>query len=150
MRFRVVRNENRIFPDIEIKLPERKTRFSAGYDFYSNEDYVLKPNEMHVFWTDTKIELALNLFLQISIRSSLGGKGLSLANSIGIIDSDYYENESNDGNIGIMIRNNSKSNIKINRRDRIAQGIILSYFTVEENEVLYDKRKGGFGSTKDV
>lgn len=147
MRFEVVKDEKRKFPNEKIKLPERKTLYSAGYDFYSNEDYILKQNEYHIFWTDIKFYSFFNTYLQLSIRSSLSTKGLILANGVGIIDADYYNNIDNDGNIGFVLKNTSYTPYFIKKGDRIGQGIILEYKTVE-NDKIEDKRVGGFGSTQ--
>jgi dUTP pyrophosphatase len=148
MKFEVVRDDCRKFPKDTIILPTRKTENSAGYDFYSNESAFVKPNEMHIFWTDVKVELDTDKYLQCSVRSSLAIQGLILANGVGIVDSDYYSNESNDGNIGIMLRNLGNNYVKIAKGDRIAQGVILKYHTIEEQLVKkMNVRIGGLGST---
>ena len=85
-------------------LPTRGTKFSAGYDFYSPDEYIVKPNEIVKIWTDVKAYMRDDEFLMLDVRSSLGGKFM-LANTIGIIDSDYYGNPDNDGNICIMLKN---------------------------------------------
>jgi len=160
MKFEVVKDEHRKFPDAEIKLPERKTKYSAGYDFYSNEDKLLAPNETYIFWTDTKLNMEfipinfwdkdkqLNslLYLQLSIRSSLANEGLQLANAPGIVDEDYYGNKGNDGNIGFMIKNYDDRDIVIHKGDRIGQGIILTCWTLDD-DISAGKREGGYGST---
>ena len=51
-KFEEVRDEFKVFPDVETKLPERSDSRSAGYDLHSKEDYVLQPGESHTFWTD--------------------------------------------------------------------------------------------------
>lgn len=148
MKFELVRDDCKKYPTQEVKIPTRKTIYSAGYDFYSNESIWLYPSNRnpHIFWTDIKAELEPNQYLQISIRSSLASEGLILANGIGIIDSDYYSNESNDGNIGIMLVNIGNNPCRIGKGDRIAQGIILEYHTIEEDNSKR-KRIGGIGST---
>jgi len=149
MRFEIVKNKYRKFPNEIIKLPERKTTYSAGYDFYSNETHKLKQNECYIFWTDVKIKLEWLTFLQISIRSSLGLKNLRLANGIGIVDSDYYDNPNDDGNIGIALINESHTPYLIQKGDRIAQGIILPHLMIGAGyDKVRNKRKGGWGSTK--
>jgi dUTP pyrophosphatase len=146
MKFEVVRDDCRKFPGKTIIEPSRKTSHSAGYDFHSNENKFINPGMMYVFWTDIKAELDEDKYLQISIRSSLASQGLCLANGIGIIDSDYYDNESNDGNIGIMVINHGNQYVKIAAGDRIAQGIILNYNTIGYTKIT-SKRIGGLGST---
>ena len=87
-------------------------------------------------------------FLMLVIRSSKGRKeGLVLANQVGIIDADYYENIDNDGHIIVAIRNVSESDKKIWKGDRICQGIFMKYLTVSDEVSIEKKRLGGFGST---
>ena len=87
-------------------------------------------------------------FLMLDVRSSLGGKFM-LANTIGIIDSDYYGNSNNDGNIGIFLKNISEQTQIIKKDDRIAQGIFLKYFIADNDHYNSEIRKGGHGSTND-
>ena len=100
--FEIVRNEMRKNKEVNISLPTRGTKSSAGYDFYSPIDTTIKPHEKQVIWTDIKSYMQENEVLMIYVRSSIGiKKGLVLANGTGIIDKDYYNNSDNDGNIGI-------------------------------------------------
>lgn len=90
----------------DVVLPLRKTKDSAGYDFILPHDIVLEPQEQITIWTDVKAYMQHGEFLDLNVRSSSGIKlSLVLANTRGIIDKDYYSNESNDGNIGICIKN---------------------------------------------
>lgn len=75
----------------------------------------------------------------------MGGKFM-LANTQGWIDSDYYSNEDNDGNIGVFLKNISDKEITIERGERIAQGMFIN-FLISDNGNTDDIRKGGFGST---
>lgn len=129
-------------------MPTRGTKFSAGYDFYSPEEYIVKPNEIVKIWTDVKAYMQSNEFLMLDVRSSLSGKFM-LANTIGIVDSDYYGNSNNDGNIGIFLKNISEQTQIIKKDDRIAQGIFLEYFTADNDHYSSEIRKGGHGSTND-
>jgi len=128
-----------------VHSPTRSTTNSAGYDFYANKDYVVAPNEIIKVWTDIKAYMNPNEFLMLDVRSSMGGKFM-LANTIGIIDSDYYENPDNDGNIGIFLKNISNEVQYIKRDDKIAQGIFMEYLKID-NDKTTAERQGGFGST---
>ncbi len=154
--FEIVKKEFRRFPNVEIILPRRQTKGSAGYDFYSNEEIMLEPGQQHTFWTDIKCNMDCFLnkefiisipVLDIYIRSSLGKKGLRLCNQVGIVDMDYYNNKDNDGNIGIMIQNTSYDNIEIKKGDRIAQGIIRDSYIFLDEIKPESNREGGFGHT---
>lgn len=127
-------------------LPTRGTKFSAGYDFYSPEEYIVKPNEIVKIWTDVKAYMRDDEFLMLDVRSSLGGKFM-LANTIGIIDSDYYGNPDNDGNICLILKNISNQTQIIQKESRIAQGIFMEYLRTDKDSFIYTERSGGFGSS---
>jgi len=147
MKFEIVSEEHRKHPDEDIVLPVRKTKYSAGYDFTIYEDIWLNPGDTHIFWTDVKICMPVENFLMLTIRSSYAKEGLTLSNSPGIIDADYYGNESNDGNIGFMVRNfNINDGVRIKAGESIGQGIIVKYDTTFDDDVQTE-RTGGMGST---
>lgn len=143
--FEVVRDNVRKFPNEEIKLPTRGTSKAMAYDFYSNARYIVEPNEIVKVWTDIKAYMGDNECLIINVRSSMGGKYM-LANTSGWIDSDYYSNENNDGNIGVFLKNISDETLVIEKGDRIAQGAFFT-FLVADNGNTDEVRSGGFGST---
>ena len=132
--------------DGEVKLPTRADKGSAGYDFYANADYTCKPNEVTKIWTDVKAYMQEDEVLLLDVRSSMGGK-FRLANTIGVIDSTYYNSKECNGNIGAFLVNTTNETIYIKRGERIAQGIFTKYLTVDNDVVLNDARNGGFGSS---
>lgn len=132
-----------------LQLPRRATKGSAGYDFFSPISFKLKPGQTIKIPTGIKCYLDSGRVLMIYPRSSLGFKyRLQLDNTVGVVDSDYYSNPSNEGHIFVKITNDSKSGktLEINRGDAIAQGIITPFETAEEDEVT-TSRVGGIGST---
>lgn len=146
--FEIIKDEHRKHSDIEIQLPTRGDSRSAGYDFYSNETVVLQPKQSHLFWTDVKSYMLDDEVLSIHVRSSIGTKkDLMLKNTTGIIDSSYYENVSNDGNIGICLVNMGDKIQKIEKGERIAQGIFAKYLIADDDICLKLERTGGFGSS---
>lgn len=132
--------------DTKATLPTRADIGSAGYDFYAPLDYKCEPHKVTKIWTDVKVKMEQDNVLFVDIRSSMGGK-FHLANTLGIIDSTYYGNESNDGNIGIFLVNDTDEVIYINKGDRIAQGVFIKYLTTDDDKPLSNIRTGGFGST---
>lgn len=97
--------------------------------------------------TGMKCKLDPNTYLQLSIRSSSPlNYWLMLANGVGVIDRDYYNNESNEGHIYFQIYNLSPFNIMIKKGEIIGQAIILPYMTTEDDSAS-GLRIGGFGST---
>jgi dUTP pyrophosphatase len=145
--FEVVRDEHRKNVG-DIKLPTRATEHSAGYDFYSPVDVTIQPHEMIMIWTDVKAHMYYDNALMIMPRSSMGKQPIMIANTIGLIDNDYYGNESNDGNIGFRLLNLGDTPYEIKVGDRIGQGVFIKYGTVKEDTVS-GTRTGGFGSTND-
>lgn len=133
----------------EIKLPQRATKCSAGYDIYATIGFELPPGESIKFPTGIKVSLDENKFLMVVPRSSLGFKyRTQLDNTVGIIDADYYNNPNNEGHIWVKITNDSKrgDTLIVNKGDAIAQGIILEYFKVDDDNAD-GVRNGGLGST---
>ena len=143
--FEVVKDEFRK-NEGEIKLPTRATKHSAGYDFYSPVDVVIQHNEMVMIWTDVKAHMYYDNALLIIPRSSMGKHPVMISNTAGLIDSDYYDNESTDGNIGFSLLNLGSTPYEIKAGDRIGQGIFIKYGTVK-NDNASGVRAGGFGSS---
>lgn len=136
------------FIEIDIQLPKRADNRSAGYDLYAPKDMMILPMHKEILYTDVKAYMQDDEVLKLYIRSSLAiKKGLMLSNNVGIVDSSYYNNESNDGNIGIPLVNTSGVAVKIAKGERVAQAIFVKYLTADADEVLSDKRTGGVGSS---
>ena len=135
-----------------IKIPQRSTKYSAGYDIFSTINFDLDPKEEITFPLGFKVYMPQNEFFMIVPRSGLGFKYFTrLANTVGIIDSDYYGNKKNEGHCWIKIRNESKNDcLHIKEGDSIAQGIFMNYL-LADGDSFTDKnlaeRGGGFGST---
>lgn len=144
--FEAVSDSFRKNPGVEIKLPTRGSKNSAGYDFYSPVNVVIQPNEMVMIWTDVKASMYYDNALVIIPRSSMGKHPIMISNTVGLIDSDYYGNESTDGNIGFRLFNLGTTPYEIKIGDRIGQGIFIKYGTVKDDNTTTE-RKGGFGST---
>lgn len=143
--FEVVKNEHRKHQG-EITLPTRASEHSAGYDFYSPVDVTIQPNESVLIFTDVKAHMYWDNVLMLFVRSSMGKHPVVIANGTGIIDSDYYGNIDNDGNIGFRLLNLGSTPYKITRGDRIGQGVFVKYGTIKDDDTA-GLRTGGFGST---
>ena len=129
-------------------LPIRADKESAGYDFSTPINVLIMPGETKVIWTNVKAYMEPDEVLQVFVRSSIGiKKGIVLANGTGIIDASYYENESNDGNIGLALKNTTGQAIELNAGERIGQGIFTKYLIADEDKTMNDKRIGGIGSS---
>lgn len=130
-----------------IKIPQRKTALSAGYDIECAEDTRIAPNELVLIPTGLKAHMQPDEYLGLHIRSGTAIKRkLMMINSQGIIDSDYYNNSDNEGHIMIPVLNLSTETVYIKKGERIAQGIFYNYL-LTGNDNASVARTGGFGST---
>ena len=139
-------NNKELYDSIE--LPKRSTKKSAGYDIKSIENTIIKPGEYKRIKTGLKVCMNDDEVLYIYSRSSLGYKhGVTMVNSVGVIDADFYNNIDNEGHFSICLINHGDSDFEVKIGDRIAQGIFTKYLTVDNEEEIKIERSGGFGST---
>ena len=139
------------FEDKEINLPIRKTKLSAGYDFEAAEDTVVpafkRGDAPTLIKTGIKAYMEEDEVLYLYNRSSNPKKkGLILANSVGVVDADYYGNPDNDGHIMFAFINTRDEDVLIKKGEAIGQGVFSKYLTVD-NDQAGGERTGGFGST---
>ncbi len=139
------------FENQDIHLPVRKTKGSAGYDVEAAEDVTIPAFRPGVKPTLVKTGLKAycqedEYYMLVNRSSNPGKKGLVLANSIGIIDSDYYGNESNDGHFMFAYYNFFEQDVQVKKGDIIGQVIFSKYFKAD-NDNAEGTRTGGFGST---
>ena len=129
-----------------IKLPVRATKYSAGYDFCTPIDFELNPGEEIKIPTGIRCQMNDDFVLTIYPRSSIGFKyNVCLANTVGVIDADYYYS-SNEGHIMAKFVNRGDKTFVAHAGDKIMQGIFLPYGITNEDNTT-QKRNGGFGST---
>ena len=132
-----------------IKLPQRATAGSAGYDFYAPVELNLKKGESLLIPTGIRSKINGGWVLKIYPRSGLGFKHrVQLDNTVGIIDADYY-NSSNEGHIMIKLSCDAHDDghtVTVNAGDGFAQGIFLQ-FGITFDDQASGVRNGGFGST---
>lgn len=131
-----------------IILPTRGDAGSAGYDIYAPVDFKIDPRNEYLLWTNVKAYMGNGEVLQIFPRSSVAVKrGVTIKNTVGIIDSSYYSNDMNDGNIGLCLMNNTGTTVEFKAGERIAQGIFIPFLIADDDELMASTRNGGFGST---
>lgn len=157
-----------IINDSNNTLPQYETAGAAGFDFKADistilnykkfcfgtdiithdnivESIIIHPGGRCLISTGIKMAIPKNYVLLLYSRSGHGVKnGLSMSNSVGVIDSDYRDY------IGIPLINNGTDDVIIHQGDRMAQGIIMPYPKIEFNVVKTldsTNRKGGFQST---
>ena len=139
------------FEDKGINLPVRKTKYSAGYDIEAAEDVIVPSFKKGM--NPTLVKTGIKAYMQddevliLANRSSNPKKkGLILANSIGVIDKDYYGNPDNDAHIMFAFYNIKDEDVEIKKGDCIGQGIFQKYL-VTDDDIATGERLGGFGST---
>lgn len=129
-----------------VLLPRRATSGSAGYDFFASEEIIIPAHSERLVLTGIRAEILNGWVLCVFPRSGLGFKyGISLKNTVGIIDSDYFFS-SNEGHIMVMLSNPSDSDVIIYEGKAFAQGVFLPFGITEDDEASLS-RDGGFGST---
>lgn len=135
------------YASADTKLPERKTKFAAGYDFYAPHDIIIPAHDdSGLVWFDVKAAMPHNMYLQLHIRSSLAVHHDIMLETSGVIDADYYGNIDNDGNIAAKFRNYGDEMFVIKKGERCMQGIFMKY-AVADNDTASGIRSGGYGST---
>lgn len=139
------------YEDKDIHLPVRKTKYAAGYDVEAAEDVIIpvyKPGiKPTLIPTGLKAYCEPDEFFMLVNRSSGPKKGFLMANSIGIVDHDYYNNEGNDGHFYFQYFNCSDKEITVHKGDVIGQVIFQKYLIVDNDNPEDQIRTGGFGST---
>ena len=130
-----------------MKLPERSTKYSGGYDFYCPEDTICRAKEITMIKTGVKAKFPEDEVLLLFNRSSNPKKkGLVILNGVGVVDSDYYNNSDNEGEIAGLFYNMGTEDVKILAGEKIMQGIFVKYGKTED-DAAEGERVGGFGST---
>ena len=139
-----VKNDKKLY--YEYKLPRRASKNSCGYDFLAIEDYIIHPGEIKKIPTGYKSKFLSDEMLMIVVRSSMGFKyNVRMCNQVGVIESDYYNNISNEGHMWVALQNEGDKDYIINKGDAYAQGIFIKFLTCGDNPE--EERIGGLGST---
>lgn len=139
------------FENKGINLPERKTKYSAGYDVEAAEDTVIPSFKKGM--APTLVKTGIKAYMQddevlmlYNRSSNPKKKGLILANSVGVIDKDYYGNPDNDGHIMFAFYNIKDEDTVIKKGEAIGQVVFQKYF-ISDDDAAEGERMGGFGST---
>lgn len=133
--------------DKSLEIPEYKTKGSVGFDLSAREETQIKPLEVKLVPTNLVFKTPKGYGLFLFSRSSLAlKKGLMLANGVGVVDWDYSGEEDE---VKVSLLNFSKKRVKIEKGERIAQGVFIKTQKVNFKEVkkMAKKSRGGFGST---
>lgn len=129
------------------KLPKRSTRNSAGYDFFNPNDVVCKSHQITMIPTGIKAKFPEDEVLLLFNRSSNPKKkGLIILNGVGVVDSDYYNNTDNEGEMAFVFYNIFNEDITLKAGEKLGQGIFVKYAKTDD-DTAEGERTGGFGST---
>ena len=116
-------------------LPKRSTINSAGYDFESLFDFIIKPGNSKLIATGVKVQMNVGETLLMVERSTQGFKyNIRMCNQLGIIDQDYYNNKKNEGHIYIKLYNEGSCDYIVKKGDKIVQGIFIKFLTVDDEQ----------------
>ena len=134
-----IKNDKELYENF--KLPTRSSSKTAGYDFYLIEDVTLNPGEIIKIPTGVKSYFESDEVLFLIVRSSTGFKyNIRLVNQVGVIDSDYYNNSSNEGHMFVKLQNESDNVYTFKAGDRLVQGIFMKYLTTSSDNNLEVER----------
>ena len=135
--------------DLEFELPMKATKYAAGYDFTNPEDVWVTGNGVTYVKTGVKAKFPKHMALLLLNRSSNPRKKeLFLANGVGLIDADYYDNEDNEGEIAFAFTTTNDTGVFIKAGEKLGQGMFINYHDITGlNTDDIDDRRGGFGST---
>ena len=139
------------FENKGINIPYRKTKYSAGYDIEAAEDTVIPSFKKGM--APTLVKTGLKAYMQddevlmlYNRSSNPKKKGLILANSVGVVDKDYYGNTDNDGHFMFAFYNIKDEDVLIKKGEAIGQAIFFFYLVTDDDNAE-GIRDGGFGST---
>lgn len=145
------------FEDKGVVLPERSTKYSAGYDLCAAEDVTVPSIFLQLLFkwkvrgtlvpTGIKIKMPNDEYAALMSRSSTFNKtGLMLANNYAVIDSDYYESRESDGQVSLNFINFNVLPVKIKKGDRLCQ-VVFHKYAITSVDTVEKIREGGIGST---
>ena len=139
------------FENKNINLPIRKTKYSAGYDIEAAEDITIPSLKKGI--APTLVKTGIKAYMQddetlmlYNRSSNPKKKGLILANSVGVVDKDYYGNPDNDGHIMFAFYNIKDEDVTIKKGEAIGQAVFQKYLLTDDDNAE-GERLGGFGST---
>ena len=139
---------SRVKDDPHYRLPRRMTKHSAAYDFFSPITRIIAPGESIRIPTGIKVYMGEDEVFYFFTRSGWGTKyGIVLRNNVAVLDSDYYDNPDNEGEVYITLCNTGEESFQIQRGDRYCQGVFQKFLTAGPEFDEGHERKGGLGST---
>ena len=126
------------------KLPTYAHKGDAGFDIFTIEAKIIKPASIEIFSTGLASEFPESWFVSFRDRGGLAAKH-GIHTLAGVVDSGYR------GEWKVVLINLGKKIYKVEKGERIAQGILLPIAIAKIKEVknLSETKRGSgrFGST---
>lgn len=139
-----IKDDKNLYDSYE--LPTRKTKASAGYDFFAIESFEIKPGEIKKVPTGIKAKYPNDEMLMLFVRSSMGFKwNVRMCNQVGIIDADFYNNPDNEGHMWFALQNEGDKTFKVQAGEAFGQGIFVNYNCVTNENEINKERTGWTG-----
>ncbi len=133
--------------DTSLPLPEYQTKGAVAFDLYARTDEIIPARSIALIPTNFIIKTPEGYMLMLTARSSLAKKkGLMMGNGVGTIDQDYCGDEDE---LKLNLYNFTDNEVKVEKGERLAQGIFVKIDRAEWNEVesMNAESRGGFGTT---
>ena len=133
--------------DKDLPLPLYETKGSVGFDIVARESTEIPPKEIKLVPGNIIVEVPKGYMLMVASRSSTPRKkGLTPPHGLGIIDHDYCGEQDE---IKIQVYNFTDNSVKVERGEKIAQGVFIKINKLDWIEVdsMNSESRGGFGST---
>lgn len=130
---------------LDYRMPNRKTMYAAGYDFYAIEGFEIKPGEIKKIPTGIKVNMESDEVLFLVDRSSMGFKhNVRLTNQVGVVDKDYYNNQDNEGHMWVSLQNEGHKSYVVYKGDAFCQGVFMKYLKVDNEKDNFVDRTSSY------
>ena len=134
--------------DKTLPLPEYQTKGAVAFDLYARVETTIPPFKPTLIPLNIIVKVPSGYFFMLASRSSTPmKKGLMVSNGIGVIDQDY---SGDTDEVMLLALNFTKKNVKVEKGERIAQGLLIKIAQVKkfvEVKKMDKKSRGGFGTT---
>lgn len=138
--FYYVKNAKQMYPTTPTMLPMREDKKTIGYYFFSKSKITIEPNETVLVYTDVKAYMRWDEMLKIYPYTTYDTmNNITIPNGMTIIYSSYFNNEDNDGNIIIPLKNIGNETVNIEVGDKIAIGIFEKGYLSSNDYIINEK-----------
>ena len=106
------------------------------------------PDEILIFLDDPKDKIVYSILDTDwpNKKSAAFKRGVRMINSVAVIDSDFYNNETNEGEISLGLLSHNDDVVHIKKGECVAQGVFHKFLITDDDDAG-GERIGGIGST---